>query len=109
LGSAIHAAVAAGAYPDVAAAAAVMGRSQKGVYQPIEENVSAYNQLFAEYTTLHDYFGRGANPVMKRLRELRRQAVARDSPDAAADGHTGSVGGGAFEVEAGAREEAAHQ
>src|SRR4051794_29844073 len=35
LGSAIHAAVAAGAYADVHAAAEVMGRSRRGVYQPI--------------------------------------------------------------------------
>jgi len=39
LGSAIHAAVAAGAYPDVHAAAAAMGRSDKAVYQPIAANV----------------------------------------------------------------------
>ena len=39
LGSAIHAAVAAGAYADVHAAAEVMGRSQRGVYQPIPANV----------------------------------------------------------------------
>ncbi len=34
LGSAIHAAVAAGAYPDVLAASKAMGHSDKGVYQP---------------------------------------------------------------------------
>ena len=43
LGSAIHAAVAAGAYPDVPAAAAVMGHSDKAVYQPIAANVKAYD------------------------------------------------------------------
>ena len=41
LGSAIHAAVAAGAYPDVAAASAVMGRAEKNVYRPIKANVAS--------------------------------------------------------------------
>ena len=76
LGSAIHAAVAAGAHPDVRAAAAVMGRSTSGVYQPIAANVAAYDALFAEYTLLHDHFGRGANDVMHRLRAMTRAAVA---------------------------------
>ncbi len=39
LGSAIHAAVAAGAYPDVAAAAHAMGRVNRGVFRPIAANV----------------------------------------------------------------------
>ncbi|MDK1358776.1 ribulokinase [Arthrobacter sp. zg-Y1219] len=76
LGSAIHAAVAAGAYPDVRTAAAAMGRVRRGVYQPIPGNVSAYNALFAEYRTLHDYFGRGANEVMHRLKSMQRAAAA---------------------------------
>jgi len=76
LGSAIHAAVAAGAHPDVRAAAALMGRSTSGVYLPIPANVAAYDTLFAEYTLLHDHFGRGANEVMHRLRAMTRAAVA---------------------------------
>jgi L-ribulokinase len=74
LGSAIHAAVAAGEYTDVHAAAAVMGRLDRGRYVPIPENVEAYNALYEEYRTLHDYFGRGANEVMHRLKQRRRQA-----------------------------------
>jgi len=79
LGSAIHAAVAAGAYPDVAAAAAAMGKAERDVYAPIPDHAAAYDQLFAEYTTLHDYFGRGANDVMHRLRGLRRAALDRST------------------------------
>ena len=75
LGSAIHAAVAAGAYPDVRAAARVMGRRTVAAYTPIEENAVRYDALFAEYTLLHDYFGRGANDVMHRLRAIRRVAT----------------------------------
>jgi L-ribulokinase len=77
LGSAIHAAVAAGAYPDVPAAAAAMGRLHRAVYQPIAENSASYDELFAEYTRLHDYFGRGGNDVMRRLRATARTAHAR--------------------------------
>ncbi|WP_410621091.1 ribulokinase [Amycolatopsis sp. cmx-8-4] len=76
LGSAIHAAVAAGAYPDIRAAAEAMGSARSAVYQPVPANVTAYDELYAEYTTLHDYFGRGANDVMHRL-AARRRAVAK--------------------------------
>jgi L-ribulokinase len=77
LGSAILAAVAAGAYPDVHAAAAVMGRVERAVYVPDEEHAKQYDDLYAEYVQLHDYFGRGANDVLHRLRALRRAAVLR--------------------------------
>jgi L-ribulokinase len=77
LGSAIHAAVAAGAYPDVRAAAAAMGRRDIAVYTPDESRALAYDALYAEYRTLHDWFGRGGNDVMHRLREIRRAANVR--------------------------------
>jgi L-ribulokinase len=89
LGSAIHAAVAAGAYPDIEAASAAMGSVNRAAYRPIPDNVEAYDQLYAEYLTLHDYFGRGANDVMHRLK-ARRRAVARGvGGDAAPDGDDG--------------------
>ncbi|MEV0001905.1 ribulokinase [Micromonospora sp. NPDC050980] len=75
LGSAIHAAVAAGSYPTVHEASAAMGRVDEGVYRPIPENVRAYDALYAEYRALHDHFGRGANDVMLRLRAIRNAAV----------------------------------
>ncbi|MEU7530027.1 ribulokinase [Saccharothrix sp. NPDC042600] len=77
LGSAMHAAVAAGAFPDIVAAAAAMGKVERSVYEPVPANVEAYERLFVEYQELHDYFGRGANEVMHRLKVLRRQAVER--------------------------------
>ena len=77
LGAAIHAAVAAGAYPDVHAAAAAMGGSRRDVYHPIAHNSAVYDELYAEYTRLHDYFGRGGNEVMRRLRAIARAAHAR--------------------------------
>lgn len=75
LGSAIHAAVAAGAYPDVAAASDAMGRVVRGVYQPDPARVAAYDDLYAEYLLLHDYFGRGGNDVMHRLKARRRAVL----------------------------------
>ena len=74
LGSAIHAAVAAGVHPTIRDAADAMGRSNQGVYQPNAERAARYDALFAEYQTLHDYFGRGANDVMKRLKQIKREA-----------------------------------
>ena len=75
LGSAIHAAVAAGAYESVHAAAENMGRVRSGVYQPNEARAKQYDRLYAEYSTLHDYFGCGANDVMKRLKAIRREVT----------------------------------
>lgn len=71
LGSAIHAAVAAGVYPDINAAAEVMGRLKDEVVAPIPKNQEIYDELFTEYKMLYDYFGRGANDVMKRLKKIR--------------------------------------
>jgi L-ribulokinase len=75
LGSAMHAAVAAGVYPDINAAAEVMGKLKDEVVTPIPENTAAYDKLYAEYKILYDYFGRGANDVMKRLKDIRREAT----------------------------------
>ncbi|MBH0009702.1 ribulokinase [Salinibacterium sp. UTAS2018] len=76
LGSAIHAAVAAGAYDTVVAAGEAMGKVQKATYVPDAASADAYDALFAEYRTLHDYFGRGGNDVMRRLKNIRREALA---------------------------------
>ncbi len=76
LGSAIHAAVAAGAYPDVLAASERMGRVNTAAYVPDQAAADAYDRLYAEYRLVHDYFGRGGNDVMKRLREMRKEAAA---------------------------------
>ena len=83
LGSAIHAAVAAGVHPDVEVAAAAMGRLERDVYLPDPARADAYDALYAEYRTLHDYFsGRGdaANDVLHRLRERRNAARRSGGP-----------------------------
>ncbi len=77
LGSAMHGAVAAGraggGYDSIFEAAEQMAHVQKLAYRPRPETREIYDQLFKEYQTLHDYFGRGANDVMKRLKALKRE------------------------------------
>jgi L-ribulokinase len=76
LGSAMHAAVAAGVYPDIHAAAAAMGKVRRDAYAPDEQRGEAYDALYEHYTRLHDHFGRGGDDVMHRLRELRPRELA---------------------------------
>ena len=75
LGSAIFGAVAAGAekggWDNVFDAARAMGQVKNVVYNPIKENTEIYDKLFAEYKILHDYFGKGENDVMKRLKKIK--------------------------------------
>jgi L-ribulokinase len=73
LGAAMHAAVAAGVYPDIHAAADKMGKLKDEVVTPIPENQAIYDRLYAEYKTLYNYFGRGANDAMKRLKKIRNE------------------------------------
>jgi len=55
-----------------------MGARVESAYVPDEDAARVYDELYAEYSTLHDYFGRGANEVMSRLKALRRrQSAAR--------------------------------
>ncbi len=77
LGAAIHAAVAAGCYPDVASAAEVMGRVKRDQYVPDEARAKVYDELYEEYRALHDYLGRGGNDVLLRLRTMRNAAQVR--------------------------------
>lgn len=78
LGAAMFGAVAAGSskggYENITAAAQKMGRVKKETFKPIPENVAIYEKLYQEYTSLHDYFGRGENDVMKRLKAIKEQS-----------------------------------
>jgi L-ribulokinase len=51
-----------------------MGKLKDEVFKPIPAHQAVYDKLYAEYVTLHDYFGRGQNDVMKRLRKIRNEA-----------------------------------
>ena len=70
VGAAIFGASAAGLFPSLYDAAAVMGRVREDAYTPDSAARAAYDRLYREYEILHDYFGRGANEVMHRLREF---------------------------------------
>jgi L-ribulokinase len=71
LGSAIHAAVAAGIYDDVHAAAAAMGKVRRDAYVPDPGRAEAYDALYERYKRLHDYFGRGGDEVLHELAAVR--------------------------------------
>jgi L-ribulokinase len=77
LGSAMFGAVAAGqasgGYDSIFDAAPKMARLQKETFRPNPSAQKVYDRLYAEYLTLHDYFGRGANDVMKRLKHIRAE------------------------------------
>ena len=68
LGSAIYASVAANIYPDVKTAAEKLAKPDLKVYKPNQERHELYSKLYAEYKKLHDYFGKGGNDVMEKLR-----------------------------------------
>jgi L-ribulokinase len=78
LGAAMFGAVAAGSakggYDSIVEAAKKMARVRKETFKPIPEHVAVYEKLYQEYTRLHDYFGRGENDVMKRLKSIREEA-----------------------------------
>ena len=75
LGAAMFGAVAAGpeagGYDSIVEAADHMARVRKETFKPIPAHTEVYEQLYREYVALHDYFGRGGNDVMKRLKAIR--------------------------------------
>jgi L-ribulokinase len=81
LGSAMFGAVAAGraagGCATVLQASQAMAHLRDEKYVPDPSHKDAYNRLYQEYRTLHDYFGRGANDVMKRLKALRAEVIAK--------------------------------
>jgi L-ribulokinase len=77
LGSAVSAAVLAGAHPDFATAQKKMTRLKAGVaYKPKPANQKVYERLYALYRQLHDSLG-GVNKsadlsaVMKELLDIK--------------------------------------
>lgn len=79
LGSAIFAAVAANCYPDTETAVKAMVPPPAVVYDPIPENVESYDTLYAVYSELHDWYGRGGSDVMKKLRAIRAERKKEQS------------------------------
>jgi L-ribulokinase len=77
LGAAIHAAVAAGCYEDVPAAAREMGKRRDRAYEPDGARAQSYDRLYGVYTQLHDWFGRENRGLMRDLQEIREHAIER--------------------------------
>ena len=76
LGSAMAAAVLAGAHPDFAAAEQAMTSLKPEKYEPIAANRGVYDRLYALYRALHDSFGgltksADLSHVMKSLLEIK--------------------------------------
>ena len=76
LGSAIAASVLAGAHPDFASAETAMTSLKPESFEPIAENRTVYDQLYALYRELHDSFGgltksADLSHVMKSLLDIK--------------------------------------
>jgi L-ribulokinase len=81
LGSAMFGAVAAGSarggYDTITEAAQKMARVKDETFKPDPESHRVYQKLYSEYEILHDYFGRGANDCMKRLKQIMADVRSR--------------------------------
>ncbi|MFT4176745.1 MAG: ribulokinase [Luteolibacter sp.] len=81
LGSAVSAAVLAGAHPDFATAQAAMTSLKNVSYTPIPENQATYQKLYELYRSLHDAFGgvsksADLSGVMKSLISIKQAALS---------------------------------
>jgi L-ribulokinase len=72
LGSAIHAAVAAGAYVNIQEASAAMGSLQRDVFTPRVDATRIYDEIYLHYEELYDFFGSGK--TMHSLSAIRDRA-----------------------------------
>jgi L-ribulokinase len=63
-----------GGYDSIYDAAKVIAHLKDVVSLPNPENQKKYGEIYGEYVILHDYFGRGANDVMKRLKKIKLES-----------------------------------
>jgi L-ribulokinase len=88
LGSAMFGAVAAGAaeggYDTIVEAAERMARLKEETFRPDAAHRAVYDELYAEYRRLHDYFGAGGNDVMKSLKAIRARTLSAEGEPARA-------------------------
>jgi L-ribulokinase len=82
LGAAMWGAVAAGAaaggHATIADASSRMARLSGTRFVPRPDHREPYDVLYDEYRRLHDFFGRGGDDVMRRLKRLRNAAADAD-------------------------------
>ncbi len=74
LGSALHAAVAAGVHGDIETASAHMGKVRSDVYSPDRARAEAYDRLYRVYVQLHDWFGQANRELMHELQTISADA-----------------------------------
>lgn len=74
LGSAMHAAVAAGVHASIVDASRAMAPPPRATYSPDPASRATYDALYREYLRLHDEFGRGGNDVMRTLKAIQDEA-----------------------------------
>ncbi|MBH8608860.1 ribulokinase [Thermoactinomyces sp. CICC 10521] len=90
LGAAMFGAVAAGkergGYDSIVEAARKMAKVKDEYYKPLPEHAAVYEKLYQEYKKLYDYFGRGENNVMKRLKQIKKTATANGDQSAPSEG-----------------------
>jgi L-ribulokinase len=75
IGSAMYGAVAAGVerggYASVIEAASKMARLKEETFVPNPFNVKIYEELYKEYVSLYEYFGRRTDSAMRRVKEVK--------------------------------------
>jgi L-ribulokinase len=80
LGAAVLASLAAGSdnggYDDTITACSKLVSAPIKEFEPDAKAHATYDKLFDEYVKLHDYFGRGENDVMKRLKAIQAEAIS---------------------------------
>lgn len=85
LSAAIYGALAAGkkegGFDTIPDAIAVMSKVKDIIYEPNAGKAEEYDALYSEYKILHDYFGRGDNDVMKRLKDLQLRVLDKKGHD----------------------------
>ncbi|BFH67412.1 ribulokinase [Paenibacillus dendritiformis] len=79
MGAAMLGAVAAGSrhggYDSIQQAGQAMGGGIQKTYEPNGEYREIYDQLYAQYVQLHDYFGRNENSPIKRLKAIKLEVM----------------------------------
>jgi L-ribulokinase len=60
-----------------------MGRLSDTAYEPDPARRAIYDALYGEYRRLHDLFGRRGDDVMRNLKRIQHDAIARRGVHAA--------------------------